>query len=132
MPKYLIYSADQMYGGLHGMCNYEVIECINKEAAFDCALAGSYDIIDSYHEIIANLEEQARDMISFDMEDLDEGSPEYDELFYSYFDQYRDEDTEFMVWGIKDTAKDFSIKELNDILFDEGEDYFLEHFCFEL
>ena len=130
MPRYLIYSAEQIFGGLHGMCIYEVIECKNEKAALDYALEGSYDVMDTYYDIMENLEEQARDSID---EELDENSLEYEQLYFSYLDQLRDENTEYMAWKIdEEKAKDYSLKELNDILFNEGASYFLDKFCEEI
>lgn len=132
MPRYLIYSAEQIFGGLHGMCVYEVIECADEKAALDYALEGSYDVMDTYYDIIENLEEQARDSISFD-EEVEEDTLEYENLFFSYLDQLRDENTEYMAWKInEEKAKDYSLKELNDILFNEGASYFLDKFCIEI
>ena len=107
-----------------------VIECKNEKAALNYALEGSYDIMDAYCDIMENLEEQARDSID---EELDENSLEYEQLYFSYLDQLRDENTEYMVWKIdEEKAKDYSLKELNNILFNKGESYFLENFCIEI
>ena len=61
MERYAIYAAEQIYGGYHGMCLHEVIEASNKFEALDYALQLSYDVMDSYSEIIENLEESAID-----------------------------------------------------------------------
>lgn len=130
MPRYLTYSAEQIFGGLHGMCTYEVIECVDEKAALDYALEGSYDVMDAYYDIMENLEEQARDSVD---EEIEEDTLEYENLFFSYLEQLRDENTEYMAWKInEEKAKDYSLKELNDILFNEGASYFLDNFCDEI
>ena len=86
--RYAIYAADQMYGGLHGMCIQEVVDVADKTTAELYALSCSYDVMDCYFDIMEDIEEEARNSID---ENIEEGSPEWDELYFNAIEKLRDE-----------------------------------------
>ena len=48
---------ENIYGGLHGMNSRSVIEVESEQEAVDYAVEESYDVMNSYREIIEDLEE---------------------------------------------------------------------------
>ena len=118
--RYAIYAAEQMYGGLHGMCSREVIDCVNEEEAINYATERSIDIIQSYSEIYETLDEEVKNCITDDMAE--------DEIEELYNDSYY-EDTEWNIWKIDENkAKDISTRELDKMYYHEDE-LFIDKYC---
>ena len=46
--KYFIYAYPAMYGGLHGMYNYDVVDCDDVEQALTIGLDMAREVIESY------------------------------------------------------------------------------------
>ena len=119
MAKYLIYAYENLYGGLHGMCSYTVVEKRDDRDAFETAAQLSREVIDSYDCILQDLEEEVR-----------EYHDETDDEFADDLEQVIEEDIAYEVYKINVKAVDHdpTVEELED-LFWEDEDYFFEHYC---
>ena len=100
MPRFAVYAADQMYGGLHGMCTHAVIDSSNREAAEDYARTESYEIMQSYSEIYESFDER--------LEEIAEDNPDItEEELETIREELYDEDTDWAVWEInEEVAKD--------------------------
>lgn len=129
MKRFAVYAAEQKYGGLHGMCSYEVIEAKDRNEAEEYACELSYEIMNSYSEIMEEIEEQARYYTS--MEDIEEDSANWEDTFWSYISEIRDENTEYYVKEInEEKAKGFSTNTLNKFYSIDTFD-FEEEFCLD-
>lgn len=129
MERFAVYAAEQKYGGLHGMCTYEVIEAKNKKEAEEYAYELSYDIMESYGNIMEEIEEEAKYYMS--MEDSEEDSADYNDIFWSYVSEIRDENVEYVVRKIdEEIAKGYSTAML-DNLYNKSPDNFEIEFCLE-
>ena len=117
MARYAIYAGDHMYGGLHGMCTYAVIESDSLSFVEDYAINKAYDIIDAYPDIYESLEEEAKN------------SCEYEEEYETILSELYDEDIEWMIWKInEEKVQDYSTQTL-DFMISENPDDFLDNYC---
>lgn len=117
---YVIYAADQMYGGYHGMADWSIWNCNNEEEALEIARENSLDIINSYSDICEALEEDVKEYIN-------ENTTEEEE--WEIRSDIYNEDVEYNVWKIdKDIVKDHDIEELERKLNDDPKD-FIERYC---
>lgn len=109
------YGCDQMYGGLHGMEGYKVIEGTENDAEA-AAIALSDDVISSYQEI---------------MDELTDGMEE-DVLEDEYGDALEDamlEDRCYTYVEVRSEFADKTVHELNALLAEEGWDEFTRQYC---
>lgn len=121
MARYVIFAADQIYKGLHGMFDIFIDEYgCDFDAALDARNA-SLEVIDSYSIITEYLDESASEEVTEDMFD--------DEIHNIYWETYQ-EDIYFEYKEIDENkAKDYSINELNKIACEVGYEEFIEKFC---
>lgn len=112
MTRYVIFAAEQMYGGLHGMNSTFVIEAESEHEVEFAAEQASLDIIDSYECI--------REII-FDDIDIDDDELRQDACY---------EDVMYE-WALIDEelAGNYSTKELDSMAYDMGYEEFVEAYC---
>ena len=60
---YVIYAADQIYQGLHGMHDYSIYDCDTISEAEDIGIENSIQVINSYSIIYEQLEDDIQDYI---------------------------------------------------------------------
>lgn len=120
MSRYLIYSCEGLYEGLHGMNCIQVCECKNDREAWNIGVDASLEIMDSYSVIGDNLQEEVYDILDMD-EDIDE-----DLVWQSV---YRD-NVVVNYWKInEEKAKSVSTTELDSLAYNLGVDLFVEQYC---
>ena len=113
---YAIHAFDDMYGGLHGIESYSVIEAESLKEAEEYAFECSCDIIEDYviHEFYNDAENEGIE----DEEELQE-----------YIDECIQEDIAYEVYKVKETTE--SLEELDDKINQDPED-FIEKYCISL
>lgn len=104
-----IHAYDQIYQGLHGMESYEVVEVINEEEAEDYAISSSVDIMNSYGDIMEELEAEARENVDFYIDPTTDKEEAYD---YALDDSIN-EDVAYDIYVLKNNITD-SLEALND------------------
>ena len=120
MSRYLIYSCEGLYEGLHGMNYIQVCECESDREAWDIGVNASLDIMYSYGIIADDLQAEVDDILDMD-EDIDE-----DEAWESV---YRD-NVVVNYWKInEEKAKNICMGELDSLAYDLGVDLFVEQYC---
>ena len=117
MSRYLIYSCEGLYEGLHGMNDIQVCECESDREAWEIGVDASLD----FYAIIAHdLQGEVDDILGMG-EDIDE-----DEAWESVC---RD-NVVVNYWKInEEKAKNISITELDSLAYDLGVDLFVEQYC---
>ena len=90
MAYYLIYGCDQIYGGLHGMEQYEVVCCENDEEALEWARELSQWVIESYSNISDDLEETVQAICESEGIPYDGTSSEEDEIREQIYEEDMD------------------------------------------
>ena len=123
MARYVVYGCDQMYGGLHGMYEMEVIDADNEEEARENAISLAFDVIQSYAEIYNALDEEAKEYINDDMTE--------DEIEEMYDDVYRDDVDCY--WALVDelVAGQYSTEELNKMCNRMSYGHFVRKYCIQ-
>lgn len=120
MSRYLIYSCEGLYDGLHGMNCIQVRECESDREAWERGVDASFEIMDSYGIIADGLQGEVDDILGMD-EDIDE-----DEAWESV---YRD-NVVVNYWKInEEKAKNIDTAELDSLAYDLGVDLFVEQYC---
>jgi N-methylhydantoinase A/oxoprolinase/acetone carboxylase beta subunit len=117
---YLIYAADGIYGGLHGMHSYEVWDCNEKEA-IEIAIENSQSIISDYGCIYEELEATIEDNIDETMSEAD-----IEELRYDIYT----EDLEYEVYKIdenKVNENNLTIEDLEEMVNYDPESFLEEY-----
>lgn len=121
MARYVIFAADQMYKGLHGMFDIFIDEYDSDFGATIDAENASLEVINSYGCITECLDEDASESITEDMFD--------DEISNVYWDVYQ-EDIYYEFKEIdEDKAKDIPTRQLERIAYDIGYEEFVEKYC---
>lgn len=118
---YLIYAADKIYGGLHGMYSYEVWDCRNAEEAIEIAIENSQSIISDYGCIYEELETTIEDNIDETMSEAD-----IEELRYDIYT----EDLEYEVYKIdenKVNENNLTIEDLEGMVNYDPESFLEEY-----
>lgn len=93
--NYLIYAYEESYGGLHGMYSLDFVRCTEKEA-IETAIEMSYEVMDSYAciedylredcESDEEYEEARRENVAYEVFELREDIPSYEELCAMNYD----------------------------------------------
>ena len=113
MARYVIFAAEQMYGGLHGMNSTFVTEADSDREIEFIAEQASLDVIDSYKCI--------REVLFDDLDpEIDDGLRQdacYEDVMYE--------------WALIDEelAGNYSTKELDSMAYDMGYEDFVEAYC---
>ena len=112
MARYVIFAAEQMYGGFYGMNSTFVIEAESDSEVEFAAEQASLDIIDSYECI---------QEIIFDDIDIDDDELRQDACY----------EVVMYEWALIDEelAGNYSTKELDSMAYDMGYEEFVEAYC---
>lgn len=125
--RYFIYAYPEMYGGLHGMYNYELTDDTTYDVACDWGHELAYETVESYlrADEIYSTEDYMNDY--YDGEEYDE---RYHEGYWDAFEEVMQEQCAYEVWPLKDgvTEEDY-IKWQKENM--EPRD-FIERYCREL
>lgn len=119
--KLFIYAYDQLYGGLHGMYEYTFYETDNQKEAKETAIELSCDVINSYYDIEDSLAEEVDSVC--DDRDSEEWNDAYDEAVMG--------DTAYDIYVLKDEVKEKTDEELDELVWEEGIEGFIEKYCEE-
>ena len=109
---YAIRAYDQIFDGLHGMEDQNIIEADNYEEAEDVATEMSYEVMDSYSEIQIHFENSAED------EGFEKDTEEWD----NYIEDLRCEDVAYDIYELKDLSSE-DLKVLAQEFYDYPEEF---------
>lgn len=116
--RVFIMAYDNIYGGLHGMYTFRVVDVDSPEEADELGEEMSYDIIQGYGSIMESLENDIDP-------DLEEDSPEWEEEL----DDLISQDAAWEVYEIdEDKARDVSYQVL-EMAFSGDKDEFVKNYC---
>ena len=125
--RYFIYAYPEMYGGLHGMYNYELTDDIDYAAACEWGSDLAHDTVTQFlHEDeIYSHEDYMQD--NYNGAEWDD---RYEEDYWDTFNEVMEEQSSFSIWPLKDgvTEEDY-IKWQKENM--EPRD-FIERYCREL
>ena len=127
---YAVIAYEQMYGGMHGMVSYFVIEGTEKDAE-EAAIDESYYIMESYSSIMEDLEAAAAEEVGWDEDEFDEymedSTSGADEEYTNALNELMKENLQYEIYPIvKET--NLSLEQL-DNLFNNNPDDFLREYC---
>ena len=123
MERYAVYAGDQMYGGLHGMCEHCVVDAKDSFEAKDIAIIKANEVIESYSNIYESIDETVEDY-------AEEGMTE-DDLAELRQDIVND-DLDWSIWKIDESkAEDISTDLLDQMYYNDPEG-FIEEYCIEI
>ena len=95
---YLIYAAEQQYGGLHGMYDIDIIEAESEHEADQYGEEMSYNVMNSYSGIIDAMWEEADEAAA--IEGYNEEGYERDDYMQTYVEQLQEDNLEWMVYEL--------------------------------
>lgn len=121
---YVIYAADQMYNGLHGMCDWTIEDCYNENDASEIAFENSLEIINDYSAIYEELEKEVEDEVDF--ADIPITEEKEEEIRYEIYSS----DVLYDIFEIKFEYQKEDIFELERILQYDPEE-FIKKYCDE-
>ena len=98
MAKYLIYADESQYCGLHGIYDWDVVECDTKEEAQEIGVQMSYEVINSYSDLVGAYEEEAEQVLRDN--GLTPEDPEWDDAFSNYVDDCISENTQYRIFEL--------------------------------
>ena len=101
-----IYACEQMYGGLHGMEDFLVVDVDSAEEADQIGEEMSLDIMQSYSCIIDTLEEDAA----------------------YYGDELMRQNTEWIVYPLNELANEHSVDELTQEFYNDRNEFLETYF----
>lgn len=133
--KVFIYACENTYGGFHGMYEIAVEEIDSIKEAHEIAEEMSLNVMDSYHVIIEDYRDQARELMEDEYDNFDKDNMDMEEeeaLFYSYMDEIIEENICYSIYLIKDKYQNLSVKELYNHYQREGYESFVNKYCDEL
>ena len=120
---YVIYAAENIYGGLHGMCDYSIYDCDSLDEVREIGYENGLEVINTYGCICEDLEEELQESIDLADDTLSEEAVE--ELRAEIYN----EDVDYNFWKIKEEiAGEYSVKEMEEMLYNDPE-YFIEKYC---
>ena len=125
MSRFYYYATENIYQGLHGIEDSGVIEADNMEDACEYCYSACCNLIMSYEDIMAELEEVAKSC-------LNEDEREDEDKFLEMLDEAIAESCIVAVWEIdEEKAEGYSTEELDSIAYHQGHNYFIEEYCVE-
>lgn len=113
MSKYYIFAAEDMYHGLHGMYEIDVVEVADESELDDIAVAMSYEVMESYAEIMDQLEEAAAESC-----DCDGDSEEFDQAYEDAFEDVCADNLYYYWYKIKPEFSGISCQDLQVLAYD--------------
>ncbi len=115
---YAIYAYESMYGGLHGMNSFLVVECESMEEAEEIGSQESLNVMESYNDIMSSIYEEA--------------SQEYEEEtdeWYGMVDSIMEENSAYEIFEIKNTkVEGRTMTDLENEFFND-KDSFIKKYC---
>lgn len=112
MNRYAIFAYDNLYGGLHGMFEIDVIECENDAEADSIGEEMSREVIEEYPTIRYDLEAEL---------DKDYDDDDWNDAI--------DEDIAYSIGRVKKEYDNLSLDELNDIFAEGDYEDFIDKYC---
>lgn len=127
---YAVIACEQMYGGMHGMVSYFVVEGTEEDAE-EAAIDESYAVMQDYSSIMEDLEDAAREELEFeneeDYEEDCEESAEWDDEYSRALKEQMQENLQYEIYPIvKET--NLSLEQL-DGLFNNSPEEFVREYC---
>lgn len=120
---YVIYAAENIYGGLHGMYDYSIFDCDSLDEAREIGYENSLEVINSYGCIYEALEAEVQECIDLADDTFSEEAVE--ELRAEIYN----EDIDYNFWKIKEEIlKEYSVEEMEKMLYADPES-FIEEYC---
>lgn len=117
--KYVIYAAECIYQGLHGIEDWSIYECDNEEEAFEIAEENSLEIMNSYSCVYETLND--------DIETWKDDNMSEDEIEELTYELYR-ENLYCNVYKIKNEFQNLPIEDLESTLYNDPQE-FIEKYC---
>ncbi len=108
---YLIYAAEQTYGGLHGMYNVDIIEADSEEEADEYGEEMSRDVMETYTSILDTMYEEAYDAAQ--NECLEEDTEEYEDYVGTYVEDLIANNLE---WSVYELSSEHTMDEYREML----------------
>ena len=119
---YVIYAADQIYNGYHGLSDWTIEDCNNINDASEIGFENSLEIINDYSIIYEELEKEVEDEIDFADVPITEEKEE--EIRYEVYSN----DVLYDIFEIKSEYQKEDIFELERILQHDPEE-FIKKYC---
>lgn len=120
MALYLIKGYDGIYKGLHGMENFDIVECRSEADAIDWALDLAADVVANYAEIYDSLEETIKEECEAEGIDYESNESRVDEIR----DEIYREDYVIEVGLLDENAlPTLDPDELNDLYWNDHEEF---------
>ena len=95
--KFFIYAYPGIYGGLHGMYNWDVVECNSIEEAQQIGLEQAMEIFDSY-----DLDDEYYSRIDYLTDhSLDHWDDSYEDDYYDILENCKVNDCEYEIYELK-------------------------------
>ena len=118
LTKYYIFAADDMYQGLHGMYEVDIVEVADESELNDIAVAMSYEVMESYGEIMERLEDATAESC-----DCDGDSEEFDQAYEDAFEDVCADDLYYYWYKIKPEFCGYTCDDLKVVAVDSYEDF---------
>ena len=119
MAIWAIRAYDELYGGLHGMCDLDIIEG-SEEFAEDVAKEMSISVIESYNEIYDQLEDDIREYCEEEGLDYDENGEEVENIREEFYGEDTAWDIHILDWTKLPTL-DFN--ELDNMFYNNPDEF---------
>lgn len=119
MAIWAIRAYDELYGGLHGMERYDIIEGTEKEAD-ECGREMSYEVIESYMDIYNSLEDNVREYCEAEGLDYDEDGEEVENIREEIYGEDTAWDVHVLDWTKLPTL-DFN--KLNNMFYNNPDEF---------
>ena len=99
MKTYLIYADEGQYCGLHGMYDWDIVECIDEDEAKEIGMEMSYELITSYSSLIDSFEREAKEQLLGD--GVSREDPNWEDMISDCIEEFIDEDTQYRIFELK-------------------------------
>ena len=98
MKRYLIYADETEYGGLHGMYDWDIVQCNDEEEAQEIGHEMSERVIESYASLLEEIEEDVRTRLA--EEGINPNDLDYDERYEDWYDCILNEHIQYQYWEL--------------------------------
>lgn len=123
--RWFVYAYPAMYGGLHGMWDYEIVDNVSYEGACEDGYEIALQVIESYmrpEDQIYSRDEFLQDYY------YDEWKDEYEDEYYNALDEAISEEAAYEVWHIRDDISDEVINKWEKNNIGDPKD-FIKQYC---
>ena len=121
---YVIHVYEQIYGGLHGIEDWVVEDCVSEEDAADYAHELSCQLMESYDSVMAELRQAVEDEINFRIE-YGQYTDNPEEMSQDLLDEAMSENVAYDLYEICDDCE-YTVEEINKLLVDDPEDFWCQ------